>query len=88
MTAKPEHLIIIKQTAYSMFLLTKMYPAELLDFLIKGEVFERLIELFNQCGDVPLVSFTFRIVGVVLKDMKEADFKRLIVPLISKLWEG
>jgi selenocysteine lyase/cysteine desulfurase len=38
MTAKPETIVIIKQSTFSLSLLAKMYPAELTEFILKGEI--------------------------------------------------
>jgi hypothetical protein len=80
--AQPENIVIIKQSIFSLSLLAKMYPAELIEFIIKGEILQRLIELFKQFEEMAFISFLLKIVKAILKDLKDGIFKQLILPMI------
>lgn len=81
----PDNLVIIKQSTFSLYLLAGMFPAKLVDFIINGGIFGRMMELYKNLSELSFISFMIKMANAILKDMKDGIFVGLLSPLLDEI---
>lgn len=83
--ANPDNLVIIKQSTFSLYLLAGMFPASLVDFIINGGIFGRMMELYKKLSELSFISFMIKIANAILKEIKDGIFAGLLLPLLDEI---
>lgn len=78
-------MVVIKQSTFSIYLLSSMFPSQLVDFIVLGGVFERLIELYRKLSELSFISFMIKIANAILKDLKESTFAGILLPFLNEV---
>lgn len=86
LTPENQNIETIRKAVYSLYLITQMYPKETSeDFIIKGKVIEKLIDLVPKIQMKRYINIILGFVEIVMPVISETFVQSVFLPFISQL---